>query len=414
MTNDSRTFNFNILIFSLITINIFPSALFENLLGYRFTSIPIITTSIITYLLFTNYNFIFVGYKNKNYILFFIITTFLITLNQSLIEIKPLIFVRYFFPIIVAYLVFLYLIKNNKYDISNIIIFILLLFIIIFIIQKYNIFNFHNGICSVITKYQLIARGSCNEIIRTPTFLSTEPSYHSLSVFGLLILYKLYGNQNTLFSKHKKKIHVLFLFNILIISSTLAAFLSFFYIFYLLINYLFRIENIKKIYLFFLATLFIPILFIQSNFIIKKINQTINLPSNQTISSRFFYNFYSIKDIEIYPKKKFLNFRENIIKELIQEKNLLMLEKVPVVKIDIYKGNKFNLNSSLLYFIYDFGILLSIPFLLFNLIILKNIFFSLNTEKLFLILPYYSVSLFAQSNFANILMWLILFYICKD
>lgn len=414
MTNDSRAFNLNILILSLITINIFPSALFENLLGYRFTSVPIITSLVITYLLFTNYDFIFADYKNKNYVLFFIITTFLITLNQSLIEFKPLIFLRYFFPVILAYLVFLYLIKNNRYDISKVIMLILLFFIVIFIIQKYNIFNLHTGICSIISKYQLIVRGSCDEIVRVPTFLSTEPSYHALSVFGLLILYKVYGNQNTFSNNHQRKIYILFLFNILIISSTLAAVLLLCFISYLLFNYFLRLENKKKGFLFFLTILFIPILFIQSNSITKKFNQTINLATNQTISSRFFYNFTSIKNIEIYPKKKFLNFRGNIIRDLVEEKNLIKLEKFPVVKIDIYKGNKFNLNSSLLYFIYDFGLLLSIPFLLFNLIILKNIFFSLNTEKFFLILPYYSVSLFAQSNFANILMWLILFYICKD
>ena len=66
--------------------------------------------------------------------------------------------------------------------------------------------------------------------------------------------------------------------------------------------------------------------------------------TNQTISSRFFYNFTSIKNIEIYPKKNFLNFRGNIIRDLVEEKNLIKLEKFPVVKIDIYKGLKLNID----------------------------------------------------------------------
>ena len=98
---------------------------------------------------------------------------------------------------------------------------------------------------------------------------------------------------------------------------------------------------------------------------------------------------------------------------MISQEGLLDIEDIPVVRFDIYRGTPFNLNSSLIYYIYDFGILLAIPFILFNIIILVNIVYFYNVEKILLILPYYIISVLAQSNFANILMWLIFFYVSK-
>ena len=240
--------NLNILILSLITINIFPSAIAENLLGYRFTSIPIITVLVIFYISLKNISYINYEIKNILNILIFLTFTFLISLNQSIIENNFLIFLRYFFPIFLSFLVFQYLNKNNNYDISNIIIIILIIFIIVFIIQRYDIFNLHTSSCKIILKYQLITRGSCDEIIRAETFLSTEPSYHAFSVFGLFILYKLYNERNLQKISNKKKVYInfLFLFNLIIIPSTLAKIFSLFFIIYLSLSFIIFLDKKKN------------------------------------------------------------------------------------------------------------------------------------------------------------------------
>ena len=108
--------------------------------------------------------------------------------------------------------------------------------------------------------------------------------------------------------------------------------------------------------------------------------------NDKTVQSRFFYNFFALKNIELVPKKNFLNFKSNEIDEMISNESLLNVKKIPVVKYDIYGGHSFNLNSSLIYFLYDFGIFLAIPFIFFIFIILKNILYFYNLEKIFLIM----------------------------
>ena len=150
------------------------------------------------------------------------------------------------------------------------------------------------------------------------------------------------------------------------------------------------------------------------NFKDQKINElSFFLSKSVTIQSRLYYNFNALNNLQILPKKNFLNYRNNEIEKIIKQENLLKLNTIPVVKIDIYKGNNFNLNSALIYFVYDYGILLSIPFLIFNYTIIKNIFFNFDISRKFLILPYYIISFLAQSNFSNILMWIILLYLAK-
>lgn len=409
--NKNSGIDLNILILSLITLNIFPNYLLSNLFGHKFSSFPFLTTIIIISLLFKNIKNFQTNYTNKNLILFFIITTFVISLNQSLIEKKILILIRYSSPIVLSFLIFQYLVKNNKNDISNIIIIILIIFLSLFFIQKANVLYLDDIFCYLINKYELIDRGHCYGRINAETFLSSEPSYHALNLFGIFILYKYYmaSNHITINKKKDLYIHILFLLNLIIIKSAIAKIFLFFFIFYLFIFFYYA-NNLKKTFIIFTILFYSPFILFFTYNLIKK-GYEINLA---TIQSRFYYSTVALKNINIMPKEFFLNFKRNEIDNLISEKNLLELTKIPVVRLDIYKGNQFNLNSSFLYFIYDFGLILSVPFLLLNFIILKNLFFYVKNFNFVLIIPYYIISIIFQSNFSNILMWLILFYICKE
>lgn len=403
MANNRNSFALNFLFLSLITLGIFPSKISESLFGYTFTSIPFITLITVVYIIIQKPYFFFKSYENTTQILILFVSTLIITLCQSVIENNFLVVIRYSFPIFLSFLIYQYFMKNKNTELSNILIAILLFFIFLYFIQKYNPLGLKDKFCFFINYYELILRGSCTTI-NVPTFLSSEPSYHSLNVFGLYLFYKIFN------SKYKnniksKIIDVLLIINLLVIESELAKFFLIIFLIYLFSKFFFNLNSILKIITFFLIS------FVLSASILVEINN-INL-KDKTIQSRLFYNFLAIKNIELVPKKNFLSFRDNEINKIISDENLLNLNKIPVVRLDIYRGSPFNLNSSLLYFLYDFGIFLAIPFILFNIFILRNILYYYNLEKIFLIMPYYTVSVLAQSNFANILMWLIFFYVSK-
>lgn len=404
MKKNKTSLDLNFLFFSLITLSIFPSKIFENLFNYTFTSIPIFTIVITIYLIAKNNNFIFQNYKNNFNILIFISSTLIICLIQSLVENNFIILIRYVFPIILAFIIYQYFNEKKNYEISNIFIFILFLFIVIYLIQKFNPLGYNDIICSFVNSYELILRGSCNTI-NVPTFLSTEPSYHSLNVFGLYIFYKLfiYKNKNNL--NKRKVIDLLLIINLLIVESTLGKIFLLLLVFYYVFKLFIKLNINKKIFAsFFVILICINLLIIElNNFKLE----------DKTVQSRFFYNFLALNNLELNPKNKFLNFKNNNIEKLITKEGLLDIEDIPVVRFDIYRGTPFNLNSSLIYYIYDFGVLLAIPFILFNIIILGNIVYFYNMEKILLILPYYIISFLAQSNFANIVMWIIFFYVSK-
>lgn len=403
MLNKKNSFIVNFLFLSFITLNIFPSGISDYLFDYTFSSIPLITLIVVIYIFFQKPYFIFKNNENTSQILILIISTFIITLYQSKIENNFLIVIRYVFPILLSFLIYQYFSKNKNIELSNTFISILLFFIFLYFVQKYNFFGLNDVFCSLINYYELMSRGSCTSVT-VPTFLSTEPSYHSLNVFGLYLFYKLFNPE---YENNKKRniIDVLFIINLLIIESELAKLFLLIFLTYLISKIFFNLNSILKVITsFFVIFTLLAVILIEIN--------NINF-YDKTVQSRFFYNFFALKNIELVPKKKFLNFKSNEIDEMISNENLLNIKKIPVVKYDIYGGHSFNLNSSLLYFLYDFGIFLAIPFILFNIIILKNILYYYNLEKIFLIMPFYSISVLAQSNFANILMWVIFFYVSK-
>ena len=403
-------FALNILIFSFITINIFPNALFKKILGISFASTPFFSSIIVFYLILRNLNLILKFKPQNSNILIFLLSTFVITFFQSIIENNYLVLVRYCFPIYLSFIIYQFLTNNDNYKISGVIFFIYIFFIFLFIIQKFNPLGLDVFICKIINNYQLIIRGSCG-YVSSPTFLSPEPSYHSLNVIGLYIFYKLYSSRSDQIDKRKNIIDIMLIINLLIIESELAKFFLILFLFYFFLS---KVHSNIRNYL--IIILFFSIFLVSSvKFDVLKIqeSQIKNSVWFKTVESRFFYNFLGIKNIEINPKDKFLNFRGNEIQYLVSPKGLLEVKNLPVVRNDILKGNKFNLNSSLIYFLYDFGIFLAIPFIWFNVVILRNIILTNNLQKSLIILPYYMVCFLAQSNFSNILMWIIFFYVSK-
>ena len=120
----------------------------------------------------------------------------------------------------IKFFIYQYFNKNKNIELSNTFISILLFFIFLYFVQKYNPFGLEDIFCSLINYYELMSRGSCTTVT-VPTFLSTEPSYHSLNVFGLYLFYKLFSSE---YENNKKRniIDVLFIINLLIIESELA------------------------------------------------------------------------------------------------------------------------------------------------------------------------------------------------
>ena len=101
------------------------------------------------------------------------------------IENNFLIVIRYVFPILLSFFIYQYFNKNKNIELSNTFISILLFLFFFYFVQKYNPFGLENIFCSLINYYELMSRGSCTTVT-VPTFLSTEPSYHSLNVLDYI------------------------------------------------------------------------------------------------------------------------------------------------------------------------------------------------------------------------------------
>ena len=91
MTN-YKSLDLNALILSLITINIFPLNYSRKFTRYRFTSMPIISILVVLYISLKNLSYVKYEIENIVNILIFLVSTFLISLNQSIIEENFIIF----------------------------------------------------------------------------------------------------------------------------------------------------------------------------------------------------------------------------------------------------------------------------------------------------------------------------------
>ena len=129
MVSKKNSFNVNFLFLSLITLNLFPFKISDKLFGYTFTSIPLITLIFVIYIFIQKPYFLFKNFENTPHIIFLILSTFTITLYQTIIENNFLIVTRYVFPIFLSFFIYQYFNNNKNIELSNIFISILLFFI---------------------------------------------------------------------------------------------------------------------------------------------------------------------------------------------------------------------------------------------------------------------------------------------
>ena len=101
----------------------------------------------------------------------------------------------------------------------------------------------------------------------------------------------------------------MFIINLLIIESELAKLFLLIFLIYLISKIFFNLNSILKV-----ITSFFALFTLLAVIIIEISNINFN---DKTVQSRFFYNFFALKNIELVPKKNFLNFKSNEIDEMI-------------------------------------------------------------------------------------------------